>query len=52
MRIHLRKIQDDNREEAYEIIFDTLAAFLAALDRHFGDPDEKHVAALPLNKYR
>lgn len=36
--------------ETYEILFDSFFAFLAALDRHFGDPDEKHTAALALDK--
>ena len=52
MRIHLRKSTDDSGEETFEILFDCFAAFLAALDRHFGDPDEKHTAALTLDKLR
>ena len=53
MRIHLRRTADPaNGEETYEIAFDTIAAFLTALDRHFGDPDEKHTAALTLDKHR
>ena len=53
MRIHLRRTADPaNGEETYEIAFDTFAAFLTALDRHFGDPDEKHTAALALDKIR
>ena len=50
MRIHLCKSTDDRSEEAFEILFDSFAAFLAVLDRHFGDPDEKHTAALALDK--
>src|SRR6266705_3628015 len=41
MRIHIRRTPDANGEETYKIDFDTFATFLAALDRHFGDPDEK-----------
>src|SRR6266699_1106960 len=52
MRIHIRRTPDENGEETYEIVFDTFAAFLAALDRHFGDPDEKHTAALALDNLR
>ncbi len=52
MRIHIRRTPDANGEEMYEIVFDTFAAFLAALDRHFGDPDEKHTAALALDRLR
>ena len=52
IRIHLRKSTDDRSEETFEILFDSFAAFLAARDRHFGDPDEKHTAALTLNKLR
>ena len=53
MRIHLRRTADPaNGEETYEIAFDTFAAFLTALDRNFGDPDEKHTAALALDKLR
>ena len=52
MRIHLRKATDDCGEETFEILFDSFAAFLTALDRHFGDPDEKHTAALALDKLR
>ena len=52
MRIHLRKSTDDRGEEAFEILFNCYAAFLAALDRHFGDPDEKHTTALSLEKLR
>ena len=52
MRIHLRKSTDDRSEETFEILFDSFAALLAALDRHFGDPDEKHTAALALDKLR
>src|SRR6266705_4773415 len=52
MRIHIRRTPDANEKEMYEIVFDTFAAFLAALDRHFGDPDEKHTAALALDRLR
>ena len=52
MQIHLRKSTDDRGEETFEILFDSFAAFLAALDRHFSDPDKKHTAALALNKLR
>ena len=52
MRNHLRKSTDDSGEGTFEIIFDCFAAFLAALDRHFGDPDKKHTAALALDKLR
>ena len=53
MRIHLRRTADPaTGEETYEIAFDTFAAFLTTLDRHFGDPDEKHTASLALDKLR
>ena len=53
MRIHLRRTTDPaNSKETYEIAFDTFAAFLTALDRHFGDPDEKHTASIALDKLR
>ena len=50
MRIHLRKSTDDCGEETFEIICDSFATFLAALNRHFGDPDKMHTAALALVK--
>ena len=43
---------DDCSEETFEILFDSFAAFLTALDCHFGDPDKKHTAALTLDKLR
>src|SRR5258706_11680061 len=52
MRIHLRRSTEDSGEETDDIVFESFAAFLAALDRHFGDPDEKHTAALALDKLR
>ena len=52
MRIHLHKSTDDCGEETFKILFDSFATFLAALDRHFGDPDEKHTVALSLDKLR
>ena len=52
MWIHLRKSTDDWGEETFKILFDSFAAFLAGLDRHFCDPDEKHTAALALDKLR
>ena len=52
MRIHLHKSMDDRGEETFEILFDSFAAFLAGLDCHFGVPDEKHTAALALNRLR
>ena len=53
MWIHLRRTADPaNGEETYVIAFNTFAAFLTALDRHFGDPDEKHTASLALHKLR
>ena len=53
MRIHLRRTMDPaNGEETYEIAFDTFAAFLTTLDRHFGNPDEKHMASIALDKLR
>ena len=52
MRIHLRRMVGEDGEESYEVLFDTFAAFLAALDRHFGDPDEQHTAAIALDKLR
>ena len=43
MRIYLHRTADPaNGEETYEIASDMFTAFLTALDRHFGDPDEKH----------
>ena len=50
MRIHRQQSMDDRGEETFEILFDSFAAFLAALDHHFGDPDEKHTAAVALDK--
>src|SRR6266699_2355955 len=50
MRIHLQRTTAPNGEETCETHFDSFAAFLTALDRHFGDPDEKHTAALALDK--
>ena len=52
MQIHLHKSTDDHGEEAFEILFDSFTAFLAALNCHFCDPDEKHTAALTLDKLR
>ena len=52
MRIHLKRSTDTDGEETYEILFTTFAEFLTALDRHFGDPDEKHTAAMALDKLR
>jgi hypothetical protein len=52
MRIHLKRKVAADGEETYEVLFDSFAAFLKALDRHFGDPDEKHTAALALDKLR
>ena len=52
MRIHLRRLVGEDGEEIYEVLFDTFAAFLTALDRHFGDPDEQHTAAIALDKLR
>ena len=53
MRIDYRRTADPaNGEETYKIAFDIFAAFLTALDRHFGDPDEKHTASLTLDKLR
>ena len=53
MQIHLRRTADPaNGEETYVIAIDTFTAFLTALDRHFGDPDEKHAASLALDKLR
>jgi len=51
MRIHLRRTEVDGNER-YDVVFNTFAAFLAALDRHFGDPDEQHTASLQLDKLR
>ena len=51
MRIHLCRTADPaNGKETYEIAFDRFATFLTALDRHFGDPDEKPTAALAHDK--
>ena len=53
MRIHLRRTADPaNGEETYEIAFNTFAAFLTTLDRHFGDPDDQHTASLALDQLR
>ena len=52
MRIHLRKTTDPNGEESCEVLFNSLAAFTSALDRHFGDPNEKRTAALAPDKPR
>ena len=52
MRIHPQRSTDPDGEENYEILFTTFAEFLSALDRHFGDPDEKHTAAMALDKLR
>ena len=51
--MHLHRAADPaNGEETYEIAFETFAAFLIALDRHFGDPDEKDTASISLDKLR
>ena len=52
MWIHLCKSTNDSGEETYEILFDSFAAFLATLNRHLSNPDEKHTAALALDKLR
>ena len=39
-------------EESGEVLFTLFAAFLAALDRHFGDPDERNTAASKLDRLR
>ena len=53
MWIYLRRTADlANGEETYEIAFDTFAAFLTVLDRHFYDPDKKHTAFIWLDKLR
>lgn len=52
MQIHLRKTVAEDREENYRVLFDTSALFLAALDRHFRDPDERHTAAKAQDKLR
>ena len=48
MCIHLRRTTAPDGEETYEILFNSFSASLAALDHHFGGPDEKHTAALAL----
>ena len=50
MRIHLRNSTDDSGEETFEILFESFAALLVALNRHFGDLDERHTVALALNR--
>ena len=53
MWIHLRCTADPaNGQETYKIAFDTFAAFLYALNCHFGDPDKKHTASLTVDKLR
>ena len=53
MQIHLCRTADTaNSEEAYEIAFETFAACLTALDRHFGDPDKKRTASVALDELR
>src|SRR6266705_2286504 len=52
MRVHLRQTAGEDGEETYEVLFSSFAAFLATLDRHFGDPDERNTAALKLDKLR
>ena len=52
MRIHLCKARDDCGEETSEILFESFADILAALDYHFGEPDQKHTAALAHDKLR
>ena len=52
MRIDLKRNTSSDGEETYEILFDTFTTFLSVLDRHFGDPDKKHAAALALDKLR
>ena len=49
MRTHLRRTTDGSGEETYEILF---GPSLKALDRHFGGLNEKHTAALALDKLR
>ena len=52
MRIHLRRTTGGDGEETYKVLFTLFAAFLAALDRHFGDPDERNTVASKLDKLR
>ena len=53
MWIHLhRTVHPANGEETYELAYNTFPAFLTTLDRHFGDPDEKHTASLALDRLR
>lgn len=47
VRTHLRRTTDGSGEETYEILF---GPSLKALDHHFGGLNEKHTAALALNK--
>ena len=50
MQIYLRRMVEEDGEESYDVLFDTFAAFLATLDRHFGDHDEQPTTAIVLNK--
>ena len=52
MRVHLRRTTGADGEETYEVLFTSFAAFLAALDCHFRDPDESNTPALKLDKLR
>ena len=52
MRVDLRRTTGADGDETYEVRFTSFAAFLAALDRHFGDPDERNTAASKLDKLR
>ena len=52
MRIHFRRTTGADGEETYEVLFTSFAVFLAALDRHFGDPDERNTAASKLDTLR
>ena len=52
MRVHRLRTTGADGDETYEVLFTSFAAFLAALDRYFGDRDERNTAASKLDKLR
>ena len=52
MRVHIRRTSGADAEETYKLPYTLFAAFLAAVDRNFGDPDERNTAASKLDTLR
>ena len=52
MHVHLRRTTGADGEETYEVLLTSFTEFLAALDRHFGDPDKRNTAPSKLDKLR